>query len=274
VKNIVVTGGSGKAGRAVVRDLVEHGYEVLNVDTNPSSDKSARYLKIDLTDYGQTVEALQGADAVVHLAAIPAPGLLNEQRTFEINTTSTYNVFSAGALLRLQRVVWASSETTLGLPFDNPHPHYAPIYEAHPLYPQSSYSLSKVVGENMAQHFSRWSGIPFVALRFSNIMEPDDYARFPGYQDNALLRKWNLWAYVDARDVAQSCRLGLTANITGAEAFIIASADTVMRRTNRELMTEVFPGVPLKDGTGDHDTLLSVDKARKMLGYQPGSWWR
>jgi nucleoside-diphosphate-sugar epimerase len=187
---------------------------------------------------------------------------------------STYNIFSVAALLKLQRVVWASSETTLGLPFDSPVPHYAPIDEEHPLYPQWSYALSKVAGEVMAEHFSRWSGIPFIALRFSNIMEPHEYANFPSFQADARLRKWNLWSYVDARDVAQSCRLGLEADITGAEAFIIASADTVMERTNRDLMSEVFPNVPLKEGTGDHDTLLGVDKARRMLGYQPGRWWR
>lgn len=274
MKKIVVTGGSGKAGRAVVRDLVEHGYDVLNVDVAPPAQPLSPFLKIDLTDYGQTVEALRGADAVVHLAAIPAPGLLSDQTTFDINMTSTYNVFSAAALLKLQRVVWASSETTLGLPFDDPVPSYAPIDEDHPLLPQSSYSLSKVLGEEMARHFNRWSGIPFVGLRFSNIMEPQDYARFPDYQDDARIRKWNLWGYVDARDVAQSCRLGLEADIQGAEAFIIASADTVMNRSNRELMAEVFPGVPLREGTGDHDTLLSVEKARRMLGYQPGRWWR
>ncbi len=274
MKKVVVTGGSGKAGRAVVRDLAEHGYDVLNVDVNAPADAAVRFLKVDLTDYGQAVGALKDAEAVVHLAAIPAPGLLGDQRTFEINTMSTYNVFAAAMLLKLQRVVWASSETTLGLPFDNPEPHYAPIDEAHPLYPQWSYALSKVVGETLAQHFSRWSGIPFVALRFSNIMEPHDYARFPDFQKDARLRKWNLWSYVDARDVAQSCRLGLEAPITGAEAFIVASADTVMLRPNRDLMAEVFPKVPLKDGTGDHDTLLSVDKARRVLGYQPGKWWR
>ena len=274
MKQIVVTGGSGKAGRAVVRHLSEKGYEVLNVDLVPSPDPIVPFLKIDLTDYGQTVEALKDADAVVHLAAIPAPGLMSDQRTFEINTTSTYNVFSAAILHKLQRVVWASSETTLGLPFDDPLPHYAPIDEDHPLYPQSSYALSKVVGEAMARHFNQWSGIPFVALRFSNVMEPHDYERFPGFEDDARLRKWNLWGYVDARDVAQSCRLGLEADISGAEAFIIASADTVMSRSNRELMAEVFPTVPLKDGTGEHDTLLGVEKARKMLGYQPGTWWR
>lgn len=274
MKHIAVTGGSGKAGRAVIHELVRHGYDVLNIDINPPVERAVRYLRIDLTDFGQTLEALQDMEAVVHLAAIPAPGILNEQRTFNINTTSTYNVFSAATLLKMKRVVWASSETTLGLPFDDPEPHYAPIDEAHPLYPQSSYALSKVVGENMAQHFSRWSGIPFIGLRFSNIMEPHNYATFPEYQENARLRKWNLWSYVDARDVAQSCRLGLEATIEGAEAFIIASADTVMKRPNRELMAEVFPDVPLKEGTGDHDTLLGVDKARKVLGYQPGKWWR
>jgi nucleoside-diphosphate-sugar epimerase len=274
MKRIVVTGGSGKAGRAVVRDLLEHGYEVLNVDIVPPREALSPFLKIDLTQYGQAVEALSGADAVVHLAAIPAPGLLSPEATFDINTSSTFNIFSAAALLKLQRVVWASSETTLGLPFDDPVPHYAPIDEDHPLYPQSTYSLSKVVGEEMARHFSRWSGIPFIGLRFSNIMEPEDYARFASYQADPMIRKWNLWAYVDARDVAQSCRLGLEADIQGAEAFIIASADSLMERTNADLMAEVFPGVPLREGTGDHESLLSTKKAQRMLGYQPGRWWR
>ena len=274
MKKVIVTGGSGKAGRAVVRDLIDHGYEVLNLDLVPSSDPVTPMLRVDLTDYGQTVEAMKNAEAVVHLAAIPRPGLTDDQSTFRINSVSTYNVFSAAVLLKFQRVVWASSETTLGLPFDDPKPHYAPIDEAHPLYPQSSYALSKVVSEEMARHFNRWSGIPFVALRFSNVMEPHDYAHFAGWQHDPLIRKWNLWAYVDARDVAQSCRLGLEAEISGAEFFIIASADSVMERGNNELMAEVFPGVPLKDGTGEHDTLLSVEKAKRMLGYNPGRWWR
>ena len=274
MKKIVVTGGSGKAGRAVVRDLLEHGYEVLNVDVVPSPDPVSPFLQIDLTDFGQTVDALKNAYGVVHLAAIPAPERTGDQITFDINIMSTYNVFSAAMLLKLQRVVWASSETVLGLPFDDPKPHYAPIDEEHPLYPQSSYSLSKVASEELARHFNRWSGIPFVGLRFSNIMEPHDYARFASWQDTPLVRKWNLWAYVDARDVAQGCRLGLEAEINGAEVFIIASADSVMHRTNQDLMAEVFPGVPIKAGTGEHDTLLSVEKARKMLGFEPGQWWR
>lgn len=274
MKRIVVTGGSGKAGRAVVRDLLEHGYDVLNVDVQPSREPLAPFLKGDLTDLGQTYEALRGADAVVHMAAIPAPGLMGDEITFRINMSSTYNVFSAAATLKLARVVWASSETTLGLPFDRQPPRYAPIDEAHPLFPESSYALSKVLSEEMARQFNRWHGLPIVGLRFSNIMEPDDYQRFPSYWSDARLRKWNLWGYVDARDVAQSCRLGLTAEVQGAEAFIIAAGDTVMNRPNRDLMAEVFPGVPLREGTGDFDTLLSVRGAREKLGYVPRFSWR
>jgi nucleoside-diphosphate-sugar epimerase len=274
MKKIVVTGGSGKAGRAVVRDLVEHGYEVLNVDLLPSRESHAPFQKADLTDLGQTFEVLLGAEAVIHLAAIPAPGLFADEFTFRTNMNSTYNIFTAATKLGLQRVVWASSETILGLPFDREQPSYAPIDEEHVPLPQSSYSLSKLLSEEAARQFSRWSGIPFIGLRFSNIMEPEDYQRFPGFQNDSRLRKWNLWAYVDARDVAQSCRLGLEADISGADVFIIAAGDTCMSRPNRELMAEVFPGVPIRDGVGDHDTLLSIEKARTKLGYVPEYSWR
>ena len=271
---IVVTGGSGKAGRAVMHDLVDHGYDVLNVDTAPPAERIAPFLRADLTHYGEAVEVLQGAEAVVHLAAIPAPGLFSEEVTFRVNSALNYNVFSAALALGLKRVVWASSETTLGLPFDREKPKYAPIDEAHPLYPESSYALSKVLGEEMARQMNRWSGIPFVNLRFSNIMEPQDYERFSSYWKDPRIRKWNLWGYVDARDVAQSCRLGLEAEIGGAESFIIAAGDTCMNRPNRELMAQVFPGVPLREGLGDFQTLLSVDKALKLLGYAPQHSWR
>src|SRR5258708_2038746 len=274
MKQVVVTGGSGKAGRAVVRDLVEHGYDVLNVDLVPSREPLVPFLKVDLTDMGQTIEALENADAVVHLAAIPAPQLLPDELTFRINMHSTYNVFSAAVKLGLGRVVWASSETILGLPFDREKPAYAPIDEAHPAYPESSYALSKLLSEEAARQFNRWSSVPFVGLRISNIMEPSDYQRFPDFWKDTSLRKWNLWGYVDARDVAQCCRLGLEANITGAEIFIVAASDTVMNRPNKELMTEVFPGVPVRAETGEFDTLLSIDKARTILGYRPQYSWR
>jgi nucleoside-diphosphate-sugar epimerase len=274
MKRVVVTGGSGKAGRAVIKELLEHDYNVVNVDLLPPRERLCPYLKTDLTDLGQVFEVLLGADVVVHLGAIPASNIQPEEITFRNNTLSTYNVFSAAVSLRLQRVVWASSETTLGLPFEREKPAYAPIDEEHPLHPESSYALSKVLSEEMARQFNRWSGVPFVGLRFSNIMEPHDYERFPSFSSDVHLRKWNLWGYVDARDVAQSCLLGLEADITGAEVFIIAAADTVMNRPSSELLAEVFPGVPLHGEIGEFETLLSIKKARKMLGYTPQYSWR
>jgi nucleoside-diphosphate-sugar epimerase len=280
---IAVTGGSGKAGRPVVRDLLERGHDVLNIDRVPSPESSspdspAPWLPADLTDFGQTLEALEGGEslpgieAVVHLAAIPSPVAGTADQVFRTNVTSTYTVFAAAARLGLRRVVWASSETTLGLPFDRP-PDYAPVDEAH-TYPESSYALSKVLGEEMAGQFHRWSGIPFVGLRLSNVMVRDDYAMFPSFQDDAHARKWNLWGYVDESHVAEAVRLGLEADFAGAESFVIAAADTVMRRPSRELMAEVHPDVPLADGVQGNDTLLSIDKARRVLGYAPRFSWR
>ena len=274
MNQVVVTGGSGKAGRAVVRDLIEAGYEVLNADATEPAEPICPYIKTDLTDLGETFEVLHGADGVVHLAAIPAPGRQSEGETFRNNTISTYNVFSAATTLGIGRVVWASSETTLGLPFDREKPAYAPIDEEHPLYPESSYALSKTISEEMARQFSRTTGTTFAGLRISNIMEPPgDYEMFPGFQDAPNLRRWNLWGYVDARDVAQACRLALEADIKGVEAFIIAAADTVMQRESRDLMSEVYPDVPLREVEG-RETLLSIDKARRMLGYDPKHSWR
>jgi nucleoside-diphosphate-sugar epimerase len=274
MKNIVVTGGSGKAGRATVRALVQSGYEVLNVDLRPPHEDISRYQTVNLMELGETIEALHGYDAVVHLAANPNPSGWTAERMFRHNTTTTYNMFRAATLLGMQRVVWASSETTLGLPFDRVKPLYAPIDEDAPLSPESSYALSKVLAEEMARQFSRWSGATFVGLRFSNIMEPADYARFPTYWGDAHARAWNLWGYVDARDVAQSCVRGLEADIAGADAFIIAAGDTVMNRPSRNLLAEVFPDVPLRALDGEHGTLLGIAKARSLLGYAPAHSWR
>jgi nucleoside-diphosphate-sugar epimerase len=269
---IVVTGGSGKGGKWVVRDLLEHGHDVLNVDVRHAGGTERSTLVADLADLGQTQEALSGADAVVHFAAIPAPGLRPDGETFRINAMSTYNVFSAAVDHGMKRVVWASSETVLGLPFDIP-PAFAPIDETIEPHPESSYALSKLVGETMAAQFGRRSGIGFVGFRISNIMDPEDYALFPTYWDDARLRKWNLWGYVDARDVASAARLALEAEISGSEICIVAAADTVMTRPSGELMAEVFPSVPLRRAVSGRETLLSIEKARRLLGYEPAHRW-
>jgi len=273
-QRICVTGAAGQAGRAVVRDLREHGYDVAATDIAVSGDdRFDGMLRADLTDYGEAIEALRGADAVVHLANIPAPGLSTPPVTFNTNITMNFNVFQAAANLGLSRVVWASSEPTLGLPFDVP-PRYAPVDEDHYPLPTSTYALSKVATETIAGHFAEWSGIPFVALRFSNIWRPEDYQELPPFWGDARGRKWNLWGYVDVRDVAQACRLGLEADLAGSDNVIIAAADTVMNRPSRDVLAEVFPDVPLSRPLVGRETLLAIGHARELLGYAPAHSWK
>lgn len=277
MKKVVVTGGSGKAGRAAIRELIDYNYDVLNVDFTRPKENLCPFRLVDLTDYGQTFVALHGAEAVVHLAANPAPDSNPQdgENRFRNNTLSTYNVFNAAVTLGLRRIVWASSETTLGLPFEREKPAYAPIDEQHPLYPESSYALSKVISEEMARQFNRWSGVPFIGLRFSNIMEgPQDYERFPSFWDNPHKRKGNLWGYVDSHDVGTICRLGLEADIHTAEVFIVAAGDTVMKTPSTQLMEAIYPGAPVRGSLGTYQSLLSTQKAERMLGYVPHFSWR
>ncbi|MFW5729304.1 MAG: NAD-dependent epimerase/dehydratase family protein [Spirochaetota bacterium] len=273
IHRVVVTGSEGKAGRFTVEALRARGYEVLGVDVvAPLQPGDHLVRRADLTHLGQTIEVFRGADAVVHLAAIPAPYMVTDAETFRINTISTYNVFHAAATLGLERIVWASSETALGLPFER-HPDYAPVDEEH-TYPEYHYALSKVVSEEMARQFSRWTGIPMIGLRFSNIILPDGYSVFAEFHKDATLRKWNLWGYVDVRDVAQSCRRALEAVVEGAPHYVIAAADTVMNRPSVDLMREHFPKVPIRKELQTYETLLSIDRARAELGYEPDYSWR
>jgi nucleoside-diphosphate-sugar epimerase len=297
-QRVCVTGASGQAGRAVARELREHGYDVVETDIAVTrEDLEGGMLRADLTDYGQALEALQGAeatwwpattgseraiealggaDAVVHLANIPAPEIATPAITFTANVTMNFNVFMAAARLGVGRVVWASSETTLGLPFEVA-PLYAPVDEDHYPFPTTTYALSKVASETIAAHIAQWSGIPFVALRFSNIMAPADYRHFSSFWADPLERKWNLWGYVDERDVAAACRLALSVPaeaVAGSPSFIIAAGDTVMDRPSAELLRRVFPDVPLTGEVGDYGTLLAIHRARKVLGFEPRHSWR
>jgi nucleoside-diphosphate-sugar epimerase len=278
---VAVTGSSGKLGRAVVAHLVEYGWDVVALDRVASTGTGVVSSRVELTDFGQAVEALSGiddrhdgVDALVHLAAIPAPGLVPNAATFANNITASYNTYSAAIRAGVRKIVWASSETVLGLPFDEPPP-YIPVDEEYPPRPNSTYSLVKTLEEELARQLCRWHpDLSMIGLRFSNVMYPEDYAKFPAYDADPQLRRWNLWGYIDARDGAQAVRLSLDKDSVGADVFVIANADTVMLRPNESLLAEVFPDVPLTRPVGPHETLLSIDKARRILGYEPQHSWR
>ncbi len=279
---IAVTGGSGKLGRAVVLDLRAHGYDVVVLDAVTPPGWNADITRVDVTDYGQVLGALtrvddryDSIDAVVHLAAIPAPGIAPNAATFANNVVSTYNVFEAARVAGIRNVVWASSETVLGLPFGTTAPPYIPVDEDYRVLPDSSYSLGKAVEEEMAHHFCRWDPqTKIIGLRFSNVMEPQEYAAFPAFEADPHERKWNLWGYIDARDGAQAVRLAIEHQATGYDVFIVANADTCMTMPSAELAALVFPGVEMRRQVTGTETLLSIDKARRVLGYEPQHSWR
>jgi nucleoside-diphosphate-sugar epimerase len=276
---VAVTGGSGKLGRHVVRRLGDDGHEVLTLDL--TGERSHRVTHVDLRNYGQVLDALLGLDdrlrdfdAVVHLGAIPAPGVAPEAATFENNMLATYNVFQAARRAGIKKLVYASSETVLGLPFDA-DPPYIPVDEQYPARPESTYSLVKHLEEQMAIQFTRWDPeLSITGLRFSNVMDPEDYERFPQFDSDPTARKFNLWGYIDGRDGAQAVARALENAKPGFEAYIIANSDTVMSRSSASLAAAVFPSVPVTKELGEHETLLSIDKARRLLGFEPEHTWR
>jgi nucleoside-diphosphate-sugar epimerase len=285
-KRVAVTGGTGKLGKVCVQDLLAHGYDVFVVDT-VAPEKGIPGIIADLSDFGQTLDAFSSVgheihagvgtdafDAIVHLAAFPTPRQYPDAHLFQNNIMGTYNVFEAARRLGIHNVIWASSETTLGEPFDGGEP-YAPVDEDYPLRAKSAYALAKVLMEDMARQFVlQTPAMKLVGLRFSNVMEPQDYAKFPSYDNDPEERKWNMWAYIDARDGSQAIRKAIEWEATGMHPFIIANADTVMSKSSTELMQNHLPQVPVKKELGEHETLLSIEKARRVLGYEPEFSWR
>lgn len=286
---IIVTGGSGKVGRACVKDLMEHGYKVCSIDmvrpaglSNPPKPTDVVFSRVDITDFGQVMGAFSGinervvekVDGVVHLGAIASPGEANDHVEFQVNTISTYNVFEAARRLGIRNIVWASSETVYGIPYPK-GPAYVPVDEEIEL-PQWSYSLSKLIGEKLAEQYARWdTRTKIVGLRFSNVQEAQDYENFPSYDKDPRARHFNLWTYIDARDAAQAVRLALESKLKGAHVFGIANSNSVMStRSNDELLDAVFPKTRRKRPLKPFESLISIEKARTVLGYKPKYDWQ
>ncbi|TKA37491.1 hypothetical protein B0A54_11449 [Friedmanniomyces endolithicus] len=269
---VIVTGGSGKLGRSTVKYLSDEGWEVISVDTRRPAGISEdgksglngayRLVEIDLEDMGSVLEtfmttdmAYSGIDAVVHLAAIPSPGQTSASRQFRTNTMGTYNVLEACRKLKIKNIVLASSETLIGIPFDPHPPESLPITEEHE--------------RNRSRRIrcrSLWARLWRSSMR--------EYSTFEGWQKDPKLRYWNCWGYIDARDGAQSVHLSLKSEKKGHHQYLIAAPDTCMRMSNDELVKAVFPNVKYNKTAGPNDTLLSIEKAKKELGFKPAYKWQ
>jgi nucleoside-diphosphate-sugar epimerase len=276
---LVVTGGNGKLGREVVRGLSDAGHDVFVLDA--VGTRGDNFTRIDLTNYGSVVDAFgsvndryDSLDAVVHLAAIPAGGLESDSATFFNNMNSTFNVFQAARRAGIKRVVYASSETLLGIPFEI-DPPYLPVDEEYPSRPESMYSVVKHLEEELARKLVRWDPeLSITGLRFSNVLDATDYENQPKWEADPRLRIWNLWGYIDTRDGALAVQRALENGKPGFDTFIIANADTVVAKPSAELAAEYFPNVEVKHPLEGNETLLSIEKARRLLKFEPQHSWR
>ncbi len=288
---ILFTGGSGKAGRHAIEHLLSHGHRITNVDLVPLGHPEVTDLQVDLTDLGQVVSALKGPagfdeldlpavpayDAIVHFAAIPAILQKPDATTYATNVLSTYNVFEAAMAVGTPKVVFASSETTYGVCFaqGERRPLYVPVDEEHPTVPEDSYAMSKVANEVTARSFQARSGIDVYGLRINNVIEPHEYAEdFPAYLEDASLRRRNVFAYIDARDLGHMVQRCLVTDGLGYEVFNVANPDMSVALTTDEVIARFYDDVEVRGELEPHQTLYSIEKARRMVGFDPQHSWR
>jgi len=275
---IAVTGSAGKLGQAVVTHLVQSGHSATGLDAVGAPGEG--FVRVDLTDTGQVMDALAGVeerydglDAVVHLAASPAPGIRPDTVLLHDNLAMTIAVFQAARRAGIARIVHASSETLLGLPLTEAPPA-VPIDEQQPTRPNFMYAVGKHLEEELGRKLCRIDpALSITGLRFSNVMAPDDYPEFESWQHDPAVRRWNLWGYIDRRDGAHAVERALMTRGPGYETYIIAAADTVMRADSSALMAAEFSDVPLTRALVGRETLLSIDAARRDLGYAPSHSW-
>ena len=277
MRKILVTGGLGKLGRWVVKELECH-YEVLIVDRRypVSSDKlNSPFELIDLNQTEQIVAVLKNVDAIVHLAAIPNPIGREPKEVFENNIMTTFNVVEAAVNVGVEKIIYSGSGSALGFAFrfKDMIPDYMPMDELHPLRPQDSYGLSKALCEDILLAATRRSGVSTISLRPTTVFEPADYIKkVPNALDHP---KGGIMAYVDARDYASAVLLALRENNIEHDRFFIAAADSLSRDPLSIAFPKMFPGSELvSSGLTGTQGPITCAKAKKVLGWRPIYSWR
>jgi nucleoside-diphosphate-sugar epimerase len=283
---VLVTGGSGRIGQWAIAELLRHGHEVINADRvapsagrAPQEAREVRFIETNVSDVGQMAGALAGCDGLVHLGAIPAPYRHADEVVFTNNVTGTFAALQAASLLGIEKAVIASSLSALGTAYA-PEPFaplYAPLDEAHPLLNHDCYGLSKEVDERTAQMFHRRTGMQIAALRFHWVAYADEAAaKADRLKEDPLYDNWwrLLWGYVEIQDAAAMCRLALEADGIGFDMFNVTAADTLSTIPTEELLQTYTPDLELRAPIPGFGSAFSLEKGRRLLGYNPMRSWR
>ena len=289
---VLFTGGSGKAGKHAISYLVSKGHRVLNVDKQPLLMENVDDRIADITDAGQMFDVMASYsgfdelepgngvpkfDAVVHFAAVPRILLTPDNECFRVNTIGTYNVMDAAVKFGVQKIIFASSETTYGVCFADGErkPEYIPVDEEHPTIPEDSYAMSKVVNEATARSFQLRTGFDIYGLRINNVIEPDEYEKiFPDYIEHPEVRRRNFFAYIDARDLGHMVDRCLATDGLGYQIFNVSNDNHSVATTTSELVQRFYSGVPLTRSMTEEETFFANNKAKEMLGFKPQHDWR
>ncbi|KAH9888719.1 UDP-glucose 4-epimerase [Xylariomycetidae sp. FL2044] len=298
-KRIVFTGGSGKAGRHVIPELLKYGHKVLNLDLAPLPTPDGKglnpdvfTLKTDLTDSGQVFNAFTShfnfagfnegrvpapPDVVIHFAAQARVLLVPDNECYRINALSTYNVIEAASKLGVKKIIIASSETTYGICFaegDIEYDHF-PLSEDDDVNPMDAYAISKLCGERVARGFARRFGNDIYALRIGNVVEPHEYAElFPDFVRRPETRKRNAWSYIDARDLGQICHLCIAKDGLGFQVFNATNTTITAREPTASFLRKAAPNTKITRGMEEYEAPLSNKKIRDVLGFKEEHNWR
>jgi len=276
---VVVTGGAGNVGRWVVARLQDEGHGVTVYDRQaPEAD--VRYTIGDILNPAALREAFGGAEAVVHLAAVPALGRAPDDELMEINVMGTERVAAAAVAAGVRRLVAASSDSTLGFVFGEGRlvPDYVPCDEAHPARPLDAYGLSKLIGEEICRRYTRAAGLETLCLRYCWVWGPGEYGAVESFQAQPDSFVGQLWGHVDGRDVAQAVARSLAAPDIGHETLFISARRTFMRRPTLELVREHLPATvevrtPERFVEEPNLCLLDCSRAERVIGYRPEFDW-
>jgi nucleoside-diphosphate-sugar epimerase len=276
---VLITGGSGRLGTWVGRDLRDHGHEVVSVDRHfpATREVGIHYRQVQMDDLGQIIGAAVGCDALIHLAAIPAPYSHPDEVVFLNNVGATYNALQAAMTVGIERAIIASSCSAYGMAWARPTfpPRYVPLDEAHPFLAREPYALSKETDERTAEMFVRRCGMTVLAYRFHWIAAPGEARQRATDPDEHPERDaTNLWGYVDVRDAARACRVGLEAGVTGFHAFNIVANDTLRTEPTEQLVRSLLPTTELRGPLPGNASAWSNARAREVLGFVPEHSWR